>query len=298
MTDDATQDAPASAAEAESALGTWLQEGRESAGLGVEAVAAALHLDPAVITALEGDDFSALGAPVFVKGHLRALAGHVGLDVDEAMQRYADTVGDSGAEPPELVVQYQQPIRRSRAVPLLTLLAVLAVVAALVATFLLWPRGAETPAAAAASTAEATVASADERVEATTPETGDQPESTNADFASRLAEARERASQSTTAPATAAPKPVTATPASSVVSKVSGLEIRFTAECWFEVLDAEGRRLATGTAAPGDSRRLDGPRPLSVTLGVADAATLILDGETVSIPASARRGRSARLTLR
>ncbi len=298
MTDDATQDAAADAAEAEPALGAWLREGRESAGLGVEAVAAALHLDPGVITALESDDFSALGAPVFVKGHLRALAGHVGLDVDEAMQRYADTVGDSGAEPPELVVQYQQPIRRNRVAPLLTLLAVLAVVAALVAAFLLWPRGMETPAATAASTTESTTEPAVERSEASTPGTGAESASATTDFASRLAEARERASQTATEPATTAPEPVTATPASSVVSKTAGLQIRFTAECWFEVRDAEGRRLATGPAPQGDSRRLDGPRPVTVTLGVADAATLILDGEAVSIPASARRGRSARLTLR
>ena len=185
MTDDATQDAPAGATEAKQALGAWLREGRESAGLGVEAVAAALHLDPGVITALEGDDFSALGAPVFVKGHLRALAGHVGLDVDDAMRRYADTVGASGAEPPELVVQYQQPIRRNRVAPLLTLLAVLVVIAALVAAFMLWPRGEET-AAATPATPEVT-AEPTQVVDASTSET--EPESaTNADFASRLAE--------------------------------------------------------------------------------------------------------------
>ncbi|MEO0344684.1 MAG: RodZ domain-containing protein [Pseudomonadota bacterium] len=294
MTDDATQDAPASAAEAEPALGAWLREGRESAGLGVEAVAAALHLDPGVITALESDDFSALGAPVFVKGHLRALAGHVGLDVDDAMRRYAATVGDSGAEPPELVVQYQQPIRRNRVAPLLTLLAVAAVIAAMVAAILLWPRGAET--SAATSSAPETATQPTQDVDASTSEPESEP-ATNADFASRLAEARERASQSTTTSAATTPAPAAAAPVTSTATAAAGLEIRFTAECWFEVLDAEGRRLATGTAAAGDRRRIDGPRPLSVTLGVADAATLILDGEAVSIPASARRGRSARLTL-
>lgn len=297
MTDDATQDPEAGAAEAGPGLGDWLREGRESAGLSVEAVAAALHLDPVVITALERDDFSTLGAPVFVKGHLRALAGHVGLDADEAMRRYAETAGDSGSEPPELVVHYQQPIRRRRVAPLLTLLAVLGVIAALVAAFLLWPRSAETPVAAEPSATDAATESPPpQSVDAAAPET--EPATANTDFASRLAEARERASQSTSAPTTTAPTAVNATPAVSAVAANSGLEIRFTAECWFEVRDAEGRRLATGTAAAGDTRRLDGPRPLTVTLGVADAASLTLDGDPVSIPANVRRGRSARLTLR
>ena len=67
-----------------------LRRGREYLGLSVEAMAERARLDPAVIAALESEDFAALGAPVFARGHLRRYALTLGLDAD-ALQRAYDT---------------------------------------------------------------------------------------------------------------------------------------------------------------------------------------------------------------
>lgn len=323
MSDDVTQAPGEAAAETETgqdatadddALGVWLRAGREAAGLGHEAVAAALHLDPGVIAALEADDFAALGAPVFVKGHLRALAGHLGLDAEEALRRYTSTAGTSGTEPPELVVQYQQPLRRNRVQPVLVGLAGIAGLAIVVALILFFVGGAgfgggravSQPPAADASNVEVPTSASVERFASSTdaptgseaPAMTEEADTPSADFASRLAEARARSTQAPTAAVAQTPAGATTSPPTRAAAAGSGLELTFSEACWYEVRDAEGTRLATGTAAPGDTRRVDGPRPLSLTLGVADAATLTLDGAPVDIPASARRGRSARLTLR
>lgn len=303
MSDDQGQHPDDAPNDAEAALGSWLRAAREAAGLGTEAVAAALHLDPEVVAALEAESFESLGAPVFVRGHVRALANHLELDPKEAMRRYEATAGETGVRPPDLVVQYQRPIRRNRLAPALVVAIVALLTIALVTVFLLWPDGrarSREPVRDAGTdvgVADADAAEPTDPAQSMAPATAAAPQavpsaadSESSDFAARLAEARARSA----ANVTRAPEPVVEQPA----AERTGLTLRFSGECWFEVRDANGRRLATGTAAPGETRSVDGARPLSVTLGVADAVALTLDGSPVEIPAESRRGRSARMTLR
>jgi cytoskeleton protein RodZ len=63
--------------------GARLRSARERKGLTVLQAAERLYLDARVIDALEAEDFAALGAEVFVRGHLR---------------RYAELVGESPEE--------------------------------------------------------------------------------------------------------------------------------------------------------------------------------------------------------
>ncbi len=65
------------------AIGARLQAARERADLSQVQAAELLHVDPAVIQALENENFGALGGAVYVRGHLR---------------HYADLVGESAAE--------------------------------------------------------------------------------------------------------------------------------------------------------------------------------------------------------
>ena len=60
-----------------------LRLAREAAGISVDEVADRLHLDRNVILSIEEGDFEVLGAPVFVKGHLRSYARLLGLPEDE-----------------------------------------------------------------------------------------------------------------------------------------------------------------------------------------------------------------------
>ena len=64
-------------------IGARLRAAREKRGLTPLQAAERLHLDARVVQALESEDFAALGADVYVRGHLR---------------RYAEAVGESPAE--------------------------------------------------------------------------------------------------------------------------------------------------------------------------------------------------------
>lgn len=64
-------------------IGTRLRAGREKLGLTVLQVAERIHTDPKIVEAIEVENFEALGAPVYARGHI----GH-----------YAELVGESGSE--------------------------------------------------------------------------------------------------------------------------------------------------------------------------------------------------------
>ncbi len=70
-------------------IGEHLRGARERLGLGVIQVAERLHVDVAVIEALENDQFAQIGPPVFVRGHLRHYAQLLGESVEALQDRYA-----------------------------------------------------------------------------------------------------------------------------------------------------------------------------------------------------------------
>jgi len=67
--------------------GARLRAARERKGLSLVEAADALRLDQSLVEALERDDFAALGAPVFGKGHLRKYAVLTGEPVALAVLR-------------------------------------------------------------------------------------------------------------------------------------------------------------------------------------------------------------------
>lgn len=85
--------------------GAHLKQARQAAGLTHEDVAARLKMPVRVVVALESDDWSLLGAPVFVRGQLRSYARLLGLDIE------ADLVesGVAPVAPPELVSHSHTP---------------------------------------------------------------------------------------------------------------------------------------------------------------------------------------------
>ena len=63
-------------------VGQQLQKAREKAGLSTGDVAAAQHLRPSVIQAIESGDYSQIDSELFLKGYVRAYAKQVELDAD------------------------------------------------------------------------------------------------------------------------------------------------------------------------------------------------------------------------
>jgi cytoskeleton protein RodZ len=110
-----------------SSIGRQLRAARERMGLGVAQAAEQMHVDESVIDALESGKFKALGAPVYVRGHLR---------------HYAELLGEPGAsglyeslqeQPPDLTSGPHIPVQRlgpRRRWPLVLFAVLLAVAAA------------------------------------------------------------------------------------------------------------------------------------------------------------------------
>ena len=76
--------------------GARLRGAREHQGLTVVQAAEQLHVDARTLEALEAEDFAALGADVYVRGHLR---------------RYAELIGESPGELQELYASSRQAAR-------------------------------------------------------------------------------------------------------------------------------------------------------------------------------------------
>jgi cytoskeletal protein RodZ len=69
-------------------FGQYLQTARLAARVSLEKVAETTRISPAVLKAIEAEDFDRLPQPVFLKGFLRAYAQAVGADGEEAVRRY------------------------------------------------------------------------------------------------------------------------------------------------------------------------------------------------------------------
>jgi cytoskeleton protein RodZ len=94
------------------AIGECLRTARERRGLGVVQAAERLHVDAAVIEALEAGRFTALGAPVFVRGHLRRYAELLGEADGPLQMRYAAL--QEAATPPDLTQTSIRPAALAR----------------------------------------------------------------------------------------------------------------------------------------------------------------------------------------
>src|SRR3990167_8316639 len=86
--------------------GARLKQAREAAGLGIDDVAAKLHMPARIVRSLEAEDWSRLGAPVFVRGQVRSSSRLMGLTTAPMMDALVD-VGP--VEPSRLVSRTHTP---------------------------------------------------------------------------------------------------------------------------------------------------------------------------------------------
>src|SRR5690242_16789129 len=111
-------------------IGARLRAGREKHGLTVLQVAERIHTDPKIVEAIEADNFAALGAPVYARGHIRHYAELVGESATELTTLYS---GQSKVAQPDLtqIVKATSEADTSKlVVPALMVIAVFAVAGA------------------------------------------------------------------------------------------------------------------------------------------------------------------------
>lgn len=83
-------------------LGARLRSARKARALDLEQVSQRLHLEESMLRAIEEDRFDALGAPVFVRGYLKAYAGLLGLPEQSVLDAYRQA-DPASTLPPKMV---------------------------------------------------------------------------------------------------------------------------------------------------------------------------------------------------
>jgi cytoskeleton protein RodZ len=100
------------------------------------------------------------------------------------------------------------------------------------------------------------------------------------------------------APTSAAPAvaPTTTAEAAPIAAGAGQVQVQFTADCWTQVTDGNGKVLTSGLKRKGDSIDVNGKPPLTLRLGYARAAQVSYNGQPVDV-APFTSGETARLKL-
>ncbi len=271
--------------------GARLRREREAHGLTEQQAAETLTLDPSVILALEANDFPALGAPVFARGHLRRYASLLGLPEEEILGSYERS--KQQVDEPTLVPKSRlemMPVRGRAKWPWVVGGAAAFLLAAGLAAYvsengLPWANGADgtetTPAAGAeGDTASIPALSASPTAGADSPQT----DAANVSVSPARAQATVAGSAGTGPPAAAGQVPATATPAAALAPGQVSLRLRFTGDTWVEIFDGSGKAVLYDLGKGGTERTLVATPPLSVTLGNAAAVSVAINGRAVIPP--------------
>jgi cytoskeleton protein RodZ len=249
-------------------IGARLRSARERKRLTILQAAERLHVDPDILEALEAENFAKLGAPVYIKGHLR----HYAELVSESPEALFELYSRGTRVPPPDLTRVPKPVADDTG--RLVAPAVIVVIGFAVAGTVWWGLSLSHRHWLIAASGPAPIT-----VPAATPVEADQPV--------KLTVAGDTAS--------AATRPTAAQSAAAPVPAHGDIEVIFmySADSWTEVHDATGRRLLYGLSLGRATRRLEGVPPLSVLLGDANGVTLEVDGRMESFTPFVRADHTA-----
>ena len=276
-------------------IGARLRSARERSRLTILQAAEKLHVDADVLEALEADNFAALGAPVYVKGHLRHYAELVGESAEALFALYSQ---GTQAPAPDLT-RIPKPVADDSGrlfAPAVIVVIGFAVAGtawwALSLTHRQWNVTASQPVPVIVSAA--TPLQQTQPVRLVTAGAGASPAHVAGPVPSAAA-----------SPAPVLPAPQSARAARTAKAATSAAAGRgeidavltYSADSWTEVYDATGRRLLYGMTTAHATRKLQGIPPLSVMLGDASDVTIEVGGRAASISRFVRPDHTARFLI-
>lgn len=91
------------------------------------------------------------------------------------------------------------------------------------------------------------------------------------------------AAPATQAPAASAQPPAAAQPQAPTAAGEGLISVKFTADCWVQVTDANGKVIASGLKRGGDSLDVRGQAPMELRLGFARGAQVSYNGAAVDV---------------
>lgn len=258
-----------------------------------------LHVDPKVLESLEAERFEALGAPVYVRGHLKRYADLVGEQSAQLLETYASITKPSLPDLTQLPKAQRGTDPRKLVLPALVVLIAFALVGSV-----WWVLQNLDTSAFGTPAAPPVVNRApegqprlltDEPVVLSGGQTPPAPASVPSAGSIGTAEGAVSGPASSAAPATAESR--SAVPAQGVPGQRMDVRLEFSADSWVEVYDAAGERLFFGTGSAESSRTLTGTPPLRVVLGNAPGVSLDVNGKPADVPANLVRNHVAQFLI-
>ncbi|HCH52166.1 RodZ domain-containing protein [Aeromonas media] len=288
--------------------GQLLRNAREQLGWTREQVASRIHLRLTLIAAIEADTYDKHTSHTFIRGYLRAYAKLVGIPEETILAAYDKL----GLTPPDNI-DMQSFSRRSRQqandsrLKVVTWLVILVLIALSIAWW--WQStarrsaGDEALAASEMGTEQTmSVASVTPAVDVADPVLPVASDAVATDVVVSEAAATVPAvvaatsaalsTETSAAEATLAP----AEPAATEPGKAPQLKMSFTADCWLDVKDANGKTLFSGLKKANDELVLEGPEPLRFIVGAPMAVNLEYQGKSFDM-SRYNNGRTARFSL-
>ncbi|NNF15508.1 MAG: helix-turn-helix domain-containing protein [Gammaproteobacteria bacterium] len=277
--------------------GATLRKAREARETSIQDVADELHLDSWMLEALERNDFAALGAPVFAKGHLRQYAKVLGVDQDDLMVAYYNVCGPR-EQPPLLADSTLRAEGRAEQSFswLWPMLIALVVISAIGVSIYLWMQPTAQPASISGEvtqfdvplTETEAVPTGEAKIETPPPAVVEEPQQVTGDTVESLlipaVPDTEEAGLADSA-------------AGSIVSNNLMITMRFRGESWVEVYDAKRQKLLYGLVDAATVKYLSGPPPVSVFIGSQNDVSIEVNGEAFAVPRQAIKGKTARFQI-
>jgi cytoskeleton protein RodZ len=264
-------------------IGARLRSARERSRLTILQAAERLHLDPDILEALEAENFAALGAPVYVKGHLRHYAELVGESPEALLELYSQ--GARVPRPDLTRVPKPLPDDAGR----LVAPAVIVVIGFAVAGTVWW--------GLSLSHRQWSIVVSHAVPVTVTVATPLQQQPVQLAVGPR--EGHAAAAPAVVSPAAGLPSSDAGHAAKALAAAPGEIGAVFTyaADSWTEVYDATGRRLLYGLCTGPATRKLEGVPPLSVLLGDASGVTIEIGGRAASISRFVRADHTARFLI-
>lgn len=312
--------------------GESLRKVRESRNLELKDVAVQLNLTVQALRNLEAGEFERLPGTTFARGYIRAYAKLLSLDPAPLVVEFDQCTGsDAAGSSVASLERIEEPVRVSQ--KLVKVFSVATLAAMVAAGFFWWQseRGEEPVLQAPIEHVEVEAADGTTEIHPL-----DEPEDqavAEAQGATELqGEAEPLAADNlaaavapateTAAPAVPAAAPVAIQPAAplpgiepvaqpapaaeaapaavsaplAVAAGEALINLQFTADCWTQLTDANGKVLLSALKRRGESVELVGKAPLELRLGYARGATVLVNGAAVDL-APHIHGETARLKL-
>lgn len=295
--------------------GALLVRAREAAGLSQKQLAEQLHLLPAVVKALEADNFAAIRSPLYCRGYLISYAKHLKLDVAEVLAQYErqcpkPEIEDNAVIKPALhttfkpvAIPFSNVARRGYGKSFAVMLAVAGLVSVLFIvnnSFLT----ASIETSSALSTAADKPATMTTTVADIASLAGTEPAAPSAVATTALVLPGNEpfsiadAAGKQLAPADAPLKlEATTKPASQSATADDTLSLRFTDNCWIEIRDSNNVVIASGMYRANDVLNLSGKGPFKLHLGFAPGVNVALNGRAINVGQGDAVNHTARLVV-